>query len=279
MSNDPYALKLYIDGSCYKNPGGAGAYACIAQFPESWNREDELVFQDGFSETSNNRMELSACIRAFEYVAEHGQAFAVERVMIFTDSLYVYDNYKQAGEWRKNDWKNRYGKPIENPDLWKRFLSVRSKVNVRTEIHWKKGKKSPILKAVDRAAKEAAKNPRKIDRGFRGGKVARSKVLGGSSSMYVANGQCVTIRVYRSGIIGKTDHKITFDVFDDGVASYVQKCHAYADVAIASQLHRQHCYRVRFNAEELIAELACSSLGEKPGDGLSASELPLSEMT
>ena len=49
------------------------------QFPESWNRDDEIIFNEGFYETTNNRMELSACIRAFEYVAEKGRALAVQR--------------------------------------------------------------------------------------------------------------------------------------------------------------------------------------------------------
>ena len=67
MSEDPHALKLYIDGNCYNNPGGAGAIACVAEFPESWRRDDEIIFNEGFHETTNNRMELSACIRAFKY--------------------------------------------------------------------------------------------------------------------------------------------------------------------------------------------------------------------
>jgi ribonuclease HI len=270
MSDDPHALKLYIDGSCYKNPGGTGACACVAKFPESWNREDEPIFQEGFHETTNNRMELTACIRAFEYVADQGHALKVQRVIIVTDSLCVYDNYNRAAEWRRNGWNNWSGRPIENSDLWKRFLMVRSKVVVRTEIHWRKGKKTSVLKAVDRAAKEAGKNPIRIDRGFRPGKVAKSTVSGGSSSMYVASGQRATIRVYRSGIIRKTGHKIMFDVFDEDLKSYVQKCHAYARAAIAAQLHRQHCYRVRFNTdpkhpliEELIDELSCAAGGEK----------------
>ena len=48
MSDDPHALKLYTDGNCYKNPGGAGAIACVAKFPESWNRDDEVIFKEGF---------------------------------------------------------------------------------------------------------------------------------------------------------------------------------------------------------------------------------------
>jgi ribonuclease HI len=273
VSDDPHALKLYIDGNCYKNPGGAGAIACAAQFPESWNRDDEIIFNEGFYETTNNRMELCACIRALEYVAEKGRALAVQRVLIVTDSLYVYDNHNRVAAWRANKWLNFAGRPIENSDLWKRFLSARQNVRVRTELIWKKGKKSPILKLVDRAAKNAGKSPQSFDRGFRGGKVAKSKVTGGSSSMYVANGQNETIRIYRSGMIRKTAHKITFDLFDKVAGSYIEKCHAYVCADIAGQLHRQHCYRVRFNRdprhpmiEALIEELPCAS-ADRQGPG------------
>ena len=135
---------------------------------------------------------------------------------------------------------------------------------MRTDIRWSKGKKSPTLKLVDRTAKAAGKSPRNFDRGFRGGKVARSKVIGGSSSLYPANGQVEIIRVYRSAIIRKADHKIIFDVFDTTAGAYAQKCRAYAYPSIAALLHRQHCYRVRFNCdpgyplvEEIVEELEC----------------------
>ena len=58
MTHDPYALKLYIDGSALKNPGGSGGFACVAEFPESWSQPDDVIFQKGFHETTNNRMEL-----------------------------------------------------------------------------------------------------------------------------------------------------------------------------------------------------------------------------
>ena len=109
------------------------------------NRADEPS-QEGCHETTNNRMELSACIRAFEYVAEQSDALRVQRVIIVTDSLYVYEKYNRAVGWRKNAWKSLPGRPIENADLWKRFLTVRSKASVRTEIHREKRKQSPVLK-------------------------------------------------------------------------------------------------------------------------------------
>jgi len=268
MSDDPHALKLYTDGNCYKNPGGAGAIACVAEFPESWNRDDEIIFNEGFYETSNNRMELQACIKAHEYVAAQGSALGVQRVLIVTDSLYIANNFKRASTWRANRWCNASGRPLENSDLWKRFLWVQAKVKVRTDIVWKKGKKSPTLKMVDRAAKDAGKSPRSVDRGFRGGKVARSKVVGGSASLYVARSRDEIIRIYRSGVIRKTGHKITFDLYDEPSASYPQKCYAYTDTHVASELHRQHCYRVSFNNDpkhpiilSILEEVACAAVG------------------
>lgn len=271
MSGDPHALKPYIDGSCYDNPGGAGAYACVAQFPDVWGRPDELLFEEGFHETTNQRMELSACIRAFAYIAEHGDTQGVQRVIIVTDSLYLYDNWQRAVVWRRNEWKNSYGRPIEDSDLWRRFLSVRKRVQLRTDIVWQKGKKSPVLKAVDRAAKAAGKNPRKNDYGFRGGKIARSHAHFGSASMYPARGQVAIIRVYRSALLRKTGHKITFDVFSDDLGALVQKFFAYTEAAIANQLHRQHCYEVKFNRnskfpqiEEIVTEQPCPKRHSAP---------------
>jgi ribonuclease HI len=141
MLHDPHALKLYIDGNCYRNPGGAGAIACVAHYPDDWNREDEIIFEKGFHETTNQRMELRACIDAFEYVAEQDRALGVSRVIIVTDSKYVHECYHLADAWRANDWRNSSGRPMENSDLWKQFLAARRKVRIRTDIQWQKGKK------------------------------------------------------------------------------------------------------------------------------------------
>ncbi len=213
-------------------------------------------------------MELQACIKAHEYVAAQGSALGVQRVLIVTDSLYIADNFNRASTWRANNWCNASGRPLENSDLWKRFLSVRARVKVRTDIVWKKGKKSPTLKMVDQAAKDAGKSPQSVDRGFRGGKVAHSKVVGGSASLYVAHGRDEIIRIYRTGMIRKTGHEITFDLYDDSSASYSQKCYAYADAPTASQLHRQHCYRVRFNDDprhpiilSILELMDCAAVG------------------
>ena len=249
MSEDPYALKLYIDGSAYKNPGGSGGIACVAEFPESWNRPDEEIFRVGFHESTYNRMELLACLRALEYVRDVVSEMDIDRVQIVTDSLYLFNNQRMPSAWRRNGWKTNTGRPVENSDLWKRFLTLRPMCKVRTDIIWRKGKKSPILKSVDRAAKDAGKQPTKPDRGFRQGKIGRSKISGGTSSPYPAAGQDGIVRIYRSALLRKTDHKVYFDVFDAGAQVFVGKCTAYVSAAIATELHRGHTYRVRFNCD------------------------------
>ena len=247
---DPRALKLYVDGNAYDNPGGNAGMACVAEYPESWNRPDEEVFSVGFHESTNNRMELKACLQALEYVRDHAKSMGVERVQIVTDSLYVHDNQHMPSAWRKNGWKTNSGRAVENPDLWKRFLSLGPLCTVRVDIIWQKGKKSVILKVVDKGAKAAGKAPTKHDRGFRQGKVSRSKIKVGASSLFPANGQEKVIRIYRSALVGKTSDKVYFDVFDEIALDFREKCRASVVPGLIDDLHRGHAYRVRFNSDE-----------------------------
>ena len=69
------------------------------------------------------------------------------------------------------------------------------------------------------------------------------------------------IRIYRSGLIRKTGHKITFDLYDEPTASYSQKCFAYTDVKVASELHRQHCYRVSLTT--ILSTQSSSALSKR----------------
>jgi ribonuclease HI len=250
MLEDPYALKLYIDGNAYNNPGGSGGFACFVDYPEAWGKLSVELFSEGFHETTNNRMELLACIRALEYVRDKAASIGVERVQVFTDSKYVSDNQNMPAIWRRLGWKTRFGKPVENSDLWRRFLTVRLQGKVRVDIGWCKGKKSPILKSVDKSAKAVGKLPSKPDRGFRSGKVGKSQKPGMASSPFPAKGQAQVIRIYKSSLIGKSGHKIYFDVFDEQSGEYHEKCTCYVPDSFINELHRGHVYRVKFNADD-----------------------------
>ena len=250
MSFDPHALKLYVDGSCLKNPGGRSGFAVWIEHPATRNEPDESLGELGFHESTNNRMELRACIWAHRWVLENA-APELSRVQVITDSKYVSENWRRAASWRANGWRNASGRPVENADLWKEWLSLRSKLRVRTDIEWTTGKKTPILKAVDKAAKAAAGRPTKVDRGYRKGKIGRTKdKLGGVAALLPAWGQEATIRIYQSGVVhrGSGENKIKFELFSTERGRFLEKFVAYAAPGIAAELHRQHAYRVRFNA-------------------------------
>jgi hypothetical protein len=114
-------------------------------------------------------------------------------------------------------------------------------------LEWTLGKKSPVLKKVDKPAKAAAtRGGPDIDRGYKPGAIARS-IVGGAASRFVANGQTAVIRPYRKNILAKGAEKIRFDILSEDTQSYVESCYAFATTALAAELPSQHGYRVRFN--------------------------------
>jgi hypothetical protein len=84
--------------------------------------------------------------------------------------------------------------------------------------------------------------------------------------LFDASGQMATIHVYRSQTIRKEHHRIFFDVFDPARGEFTRKCRAYVVETLKGDLHRHHCYQVRFNAEpqypvivEILNELPCNA--------------------
>ena len=147
----------------------------------------------------------------------------VSRFQIITDSKYVFENWRRR-DLRTNGWRNADGKPIENADLWKEFLSARSRLRVRTDIEWTHGKRSSILKTVDKAAKAAAKRPTKSDHGFRAGKVGRTKnTVPGAAALFPAAGQRAVVRVYQSGVVVGGENKIKFQLFSEARGDFFEK--------------------------------------------------------
>jgi hypothetical protein len=102
-----------------------------------------------------------------------------------------------------------------------RGLASYQKVGTTVHFEWTAGKKSPILKTIDRAAKAAAKRGgQDIDRGFRPGIIARSLVKG-TATRFPANGQQAVIRPYKKTLLGKSENKVRFDVFSEDSSTYM----------------------------------------------------------
>lgn len=258
---DPRAIHIYTDGSCYKNPGGKSGCAAIVHFPDHLNRVDDPISDFGCAESSNNRMELMACVEALNWVCRHARCDGVTRIQIVTDSQYITDNIARAQGWKKMGWRNIHGEWKSNSDLWNKVLALRVRVarcGIRVDFIWQKGKKTDLGKQVDRAAKDAAKRGgMDVDAGYKPGSVTRSKVKGGSAERFPADGQVLVIRPYtKKPMHGRdADNRISFNIFDEAANTYIGKFYAFANSALSFELHNGNGHRVRFNSNPNFPQL------------------------
>ena len=136
-------VEIYTDGACRGNPG-PGGWAALLSFGE---REKELAGAEAL--TTNNRMELTAVIRALEALKRPVQA------RIYTDSEYVRRGITEwVRSWKARGWRTADRKPVKNQDLWERLDALASRHEL--EWHWVKGHSGvPGNERVDRLANEA----------------------------------------------------------------------------------------------------------------------------
>lgn len=120
-------IKIYTDGACSKNPGPGGWGAVLIYK----SHRKEISGAD--AQTTNNRMELTAVIKALECLKEKC------KIELFTDSKYVCDSIKKgwAESWKNNNWKKSDKKLAINADLWEVLLNLISKHDIT--FNWVKG--------------------------------------------------------------------------------------------------------------------------------------------
>ena len=107
-------ITLYADGACSGNPG-PGGWGAILRYG---GHKKELT--GGASETTNNRMELTAVIAGLKALREPCE------VEVVSDSRYVVDAVEKgwAASWKRNGWKKADKKPAMNIDLWEEMLNL-----------------------------------------------------------------------------------------------------------------------------------------------------------
>ena len=120
-------IEIYTDGACRGNPG-AGGWGAILRYG-SYVKE----LSGGEPDTTNNRMELTAVIKALEALKEPCD------VTLTTDSQYVVNAIERGSieNWKKNGWRNNKRQEVANVDLWEMIIAL-------TNIHkvkflWVKG--------------------------------------------------------------------------------------------------------------------------------------------
>ena len=136
-------IEAYTDGACRGNPG-PGGWGAILRYGD---REKELKGAE--ADTTNNRMELTAAIRALEALRQPCE------VDLYTDSQYLRLGISQwMHGWKKNGWKTSGRKPVKNQDLWQELDVAAARHEVRW--HWVKGHSGhPENERADALANEA----------------------------------------------------------------------------------------------------------------------------
>ncbi len=139
-------LKIWTDGSCLGNPG-PGGWAFIAT--DGVNVAER---NGGEQNTTNNRMELMAVLRAVTAAHRHSE------IEIHTDSQYVKNGMQSwMKNWKRNNWRTADKKTVKNQDLWMALDTATQ--NIKIHWHWVKGHAGEELnERCDELARTAAES-------------------------------------------------------------------------------------------------------------------------
>jgi len=123
---------IHTDGACSGNPG-PGGWGAVLQYN---GHIKEL--KGGASQTTNNRMELTAAIKALNSLTRPCE------VEMFTDSKYVKDGLTSwINNWKKNGWKTAAKKPVKNAQLWQELDQAVKRHEINW--HWVKGHQGDVM--------------------------------------------------------------------------------------------------------------------------------------
>ncbi|MBN2658526.1 MAG: ribonuclease HI [Spirochaetales bacterium] len=124
-------ITVYTDGGCTGNPG-PGGWAAVLLFDGK-----EIRLSGGDESTTNNKMELTAVIKALSHINEHSE-LRTRPVEIFTDSQYVKNGLTQwIFNWIRNGWKTAAKQPVKNKEYWLALKEEADKLELKW--NWVKG--------------------------------------------------------------------------------------------------------------------------------------------
>lgn len=119
-------VDIFTDGACRGNPG-PGGWGALLRF-----NGKEKTLKGSETDTTNNRMELTAAIMALEALTRPCD------VNLTTDSKYVMQGITEwMANWKKRNWKTAAKKPVKNVDLWQRLDAATTQHTI--DWHWVKG--------------------------------------------------------------------------------------------------------------------------------------------
>lgn len=138
MNSKIQKIEIYTDGSSLGNPGRGGYGVVFIQ-------DNKIIHEisGGELHTTNNRMELRACIEAFKYInsffLDISKIKDGNEILIYADSSYVLGGITSwVYGWEKNGWRRADKKEVLNQDLWKELLNLVREC--KSKISWVKVK-------------------------------------------------------------------------------------------------------------------------------------------
>jgi ribonuclease HI len=136
-------VRIFTDGACRGNPG-PGGWGALLRYPDHERR-----ISGGEFNTTNNRMELMAAIKALAEVKEFFH------IKLYTDSQYVQKGITEwLPGWKKRHWKKADNQPVKNVDLWQELDRQTQRHHI--SWHWIKGHNGHIENELaDRLANKA----------------------------------------------------------------------------------------------------------------------------
>ena len=139
-------IKIYTDGSCLNNPGNGG-WAAIINI-----NNDVKKISGSVKDTTNNKMELMAPIKALQEIKEK------QPIEIYTDSQYVRLGITDwVHKWIKNNWQTSKKEPVKNKELWIQLYELTNSFDIKWI--WVKAHAGNLLnEEVDLLAKQAAES-------------------------------------------------------------------------------------------------------------------------
>lgn len=140
---------IATDGACKGNPGLGGWGAIIL------DGDNKLCINGAEDCTTNNKMELTAAIKALQMVDNN------KKIKIFTDSQYLKNGITDwIKKWKLNGWRTSSGSDVKNKELWLALVSLSEKYDI--EWNWVKGHNgNPINEEADVLANKAIENFKK----------------------------------------------------------------------------------------------------------------------
>lgn len=195
---DEDALNIFTDGSSFPlEKRAAGVGIRFVWVNAQGDEQTDDYAPPGWSSATSDEMEIRAVTDGLIEAKRFFRDLArFERILVFSDSRYVVDNFSKAmNVWPKRRWRGSNEMPVANIDLWKGLRKAVKNTGIRVDVEWVKGHKSNLHnKAADRLAKKSASAP--INQPFTTSETTRKwSARTTSRGCVVPRGQLIKIRV------------------------------------------------------------------------------------